>query len=73
MNDVYLPGTHDIYGIGYKIVEIPLLGKLTRPTFYRQYGDCFGWGCVGLSGAVILWQLARERRRAVIPQYETVS
>src|SRR5207249_626484 len=57
MHDIFFPGTADIYGMGYKIVEVPLLGGQKRaPTFYHQHGDWFGWGCVGMSGAIVLWR-----------------
>src|SRR5213075_2073295 len=47
MHDVYFPGTKDIYKAGYKIVDIPVGGEGTYvPTFYRRYGDAFGWFCV---------------------------
>jgi apolipoprotein N-acyltransferase len=64
MHDVYFPGTTDIYGVGFKLVEVPLSGGQKRnPTFYHQHGDWFGWGCLGLSTVVVLWQLRRQRRR----------
>jgi len=64
MPDPYFPGTRDIYGVGYKLVNIPLLGGARRPaTFYHRHGDWFGWGCVVLSAAALLWQLGRQRAR----------
>jgi apolipoprotein N-acyltransferase len=50
MHDVYFDGTKDIYGAGYKIVNVPVLNGSTRsPAFYTTYGDWFGWTCVGIS------------------------
>jgi apolipoprotein N-acyltransferase len=64
---VYFPGTTDIYGVGVKVVEVPLLaGHLRAPTFYRRFGDVFGWGCVGWGALVAgenLWRTARQRRQ----------
>src|SRR6185436_8031845 len=43
----FFPNSTDIYGVGVKIVEVPLLkGEKRAPTFYRRFGDVFGWGCV---------------------------
>ncbi len=65
MDAIFFPQTSDIYGVGYKIVEVPLLGGHKRPpTFYHRHGDWFGWGCFGLSGIVLLRQVARRRRDA---------
>lgn len=46
----------DVYGPGFLIAEIPLLaeGEKREPTFYRQHGDVFGWGCVVLALGVVL-------------------
>ena len=66
MNDVFFPDTRDIYGVGYKIVDIPLSASRRRsPTFYCQHGDWFGWGCAGLSGIVVIWQFVDKRGRSV--------
>jgi apolipoprotein N-acyltransferase len=44
--------TRGIYGEGIKLARIPLLaeGETRAPTFYRRYGDLFGWICVGVFG-----------------------
>ena len=66
MHDVYFPGTTDIYGVGFKIVEVPLSGRQKlSPTFYHQHGDWFGWGCLGLSAVVIFRQLRQQRRHTI--------
>ena len=50
MREVYYPGTRDVYGAGYKLARVPLLGRGKRDlTFYRRHGDMFGWGCVAWS------------------------
>jgi apolipoprotein N-acyltransferase len=53
----------NIYGPGFKIAEIPLLakGQKRAPTFYNQYGDVFGWTCVGVSALAVA---LRARKRA---------
>ena len=50
LQEVYFPETRDIYRAGVKQVEVPLLaGRKREPTFYRRYGDVFGWSCVAWS------------------------
>lgn len=50
MHEVYFPGSRDIYQVGFKLANVPVLaGHPRNPTFYRQHGDCFGWACVGFS------------------------
>jgi apolipoprotein N-acyltransferase len=56
LHDVYFPGTDDIYGVGYKIVDVPLAGRSRAQTYYNQHGDRFGWGCVAVSAWVVLRQ-----------------
>ena len=50
LHNVYFPGSWNEYQAGYKMIEVPLAGAEAgqHPTFYRQYGDFFGWGCVVL-------------------------
>ena len=57
LRKIFDDGGHGIYGPGFLIAQIPLLnpGEKRAPTYYRQYGDVFGWGCVGFA----LLQLAR--------------
>jgi apolipoprotein N-acyltransferase len=38
------------------------------PTFYAQFGDVFGWACVGCSLLVIGRSVMQEKRRARAPQ-----
>ena len=62
MSDIFFPTTDNVYGVGFKLVEVPLLGEQKRPpTFYHQYGDWFGWCCVGLVGGVLVFQFGWER------------
>jgi len=66
MRDVYLPGTTDAYGAGFKFVQVPLLGgKKREPTFYRKHGDVFGWGCVAWS-ALLVGRAFLRRKQAKI-------
>jgi apolipoprotein N-acyltransferase len=61
MHDVFFPGTRDIYGAGFKIVEVPLLGGQPRtPTFYTNHGDVFGWACVAWAAAIAARCLVRR-------------
>jgi apolipoprotein N-acyltransferase len=71
MHDVYYPDSKDVYGAGFKTVDIPLLARgEKRPlTFYTRHGDWFGWACAALSGALVAMVLGREvkRRRLQMP------
>src|SRR5207249_930586 len=71
MQDVYFPGTQDIYGAGIKLIQVPLLdGSRREPTFYRRHGDAFGWSCVGGSTLVVGRTFLRRkeaRRAAPVP------
>ncbi len=63
MHDVYFPNTTDIYGVGFKVVDVPLLapGERRALTFYTLHGDVFGWSCVGITGFVLLSSLCLGR------------
>jgi len=63
MHDVYFPDSRDVYKAGYKVVQVPV-GSAAKyvPTFYRRYGDLFGWLCCAFSGAIwILFEIRRFR------------
>jgi apolipoprotein N-acyltransferase len=62
MQEVYFPGTQDIYGRGIKSVEIPV--GAGRATFYRRYGDLFGWCCVGMAVLLGAWSFRRRKESA---------
>jgi apolipoprotein N-acyltransferase len=53
MHEVFFPGDKDIYKVGYKIAEVPVLGEGETRTlsFYTKYGDVFGWVCLAVVGA----------------------
>ena len=62
LQNAFHAGTTDAYGPGYKRIDVPLLdGKRRAPTFYRQYGDLFGWSCVVWSMLVVSLALIRQR------------
>ncbi|MBI3849198.1 MAG: apolipoprotein N-acyltransferase [Verrucomicrobia bacterium] len=67
LHEVYFPGTRDIYGAGFKLARIPLLpvGEKRPPTFYRQYGDWFGWGCVVLTAVMLIRNVFQRGDRVV--------
>jgi apolipoprotein N-acyltransferase len=50
LHNVYFPDSKNVYQAGYKIIDVPLTSSESayHPTFYRQHGDLFGWGCVAL-------------------------
>ena len=58
LHNVYFADSKDVYRSGYKLIDVPLASSEARnnPTFYRQYGDVFGWGCVAL---ITFWGLKR--------------
>ena len=63
MRDIFLPGTTDAYGAGFKTVRVPLLaGRRREPTFYRKHGDLFGWACIGWSVLTVARSFLRRRR-----------
>jgi apolipoprotein N-acyltransferase len=64
MHEVFFRNSDDIYGAGYKIVEIPILKdeQKREPTFYNRHGDWFGWGCVGMAGGLLAASVWARRR-----------
>jgi apolipoprotein N-acyltransferase len=67
--DVYFGDSRDIYGAGFKVVELPLrpAGVKRAATFYSRHGEWFPWACVAMTG---LWLLASlsgyfSRQRAI--------
>jgi apolipoprotein N-acyltransferase len=69
MNEVYFPGTQDIYGRGWKTADVPRLAGPGRPaTVYRRYGDWFGWACVALTMAHLARVLVRARTSTTSPR-----
>lgn len=59
-----------VYGPGFMTAEIPLLaaGEKRPRTFYNQYGDWFGWTCVGITGGmlgvrVLRWKKSRAEKQ----------
>jgi len=46
--DEYFGNSKDIYGPGFKIIQLPLR-HTDRQTIYTRYGDWFGWSCVVIS------------------------
>jgi apolipoprotein N-acyltransferase len=55
LHDVYFGDSSDVYGPGFKIVQIPLRPPRNElfPTFYHRHGDWFGWSCVALVMIII--------------------
>ena len=61
VHETYFEGTQDIYGPGFKLAAVPLLRGTTSRTFYRTYGDLFGWACVGVSGLLVAASFLRRK------------
>jgi apolipoprotein N-acyltransferase len=51
LHNLYFADSKDVYQSGYKLIDVPLASSVPgyNPTFYRQYGDVFGWCCVVLT------------------------
>ena len=66
LHEVYHGSSRDIYGQGFKTVEIPLLPKNQKRalTFYTRHGDVFGWLCVGLTAAAYSYRSGKSRTKA---------
>jgi len=64
LREVFIDDRGTIYGAGFLSVNIPLLGvgEKRTPTFYHKHGDWFGWGCVGIGGAMLARRLLGSRR-----------
>jgi apolipoprotein N-acyltransferase len=61
LRDYFVDSDGTIYGKGFLTVELPLpVARSSQvPTFYTRHGDWFGWGCVGISVALLMVRLAR--------------
>jgi apolipoprotein N-acyltransferase len=58
LHEVQPGGSQDIYAAGFKTARIPLWDARSRPapTFYRLFGDWFGWSCVALTTGLFVRQ-----------------
>lgn len=58
LHNVYFRDSKNVYQAGYKLIDVPLASSEPGypPTFYRQNGDVFGWGCVAL---IVIFGLKR--------------
>ena len=56
LREIFLDNQGSIYGPGFMNVKIPLRapGEKPPPTFYREHGDWFGWGCAAIAAAAAL-------------------
>ncbi len=64
LHELYFQNSPNIHQPGIKTAKIPLLaaGQERSPTFYRRYGDWFGWLCVGLTvGRWLIYQISSRR------------
>lgn len=67
IRQVFRDANGSVHGAGVMTAEIPVLrpGQPRPLTFYGQYGDAFGWSCVGATGLMLLsrsWSLVRIRQ-----------
>jgi apolipoprotein N-acyltransferase len=56
LHDAGFVNSTNVYQSGYKLIEVPLAASEHgyHPTFYYQFGDLFGWGCVTLVAFFVL-------------------
>jgi apolipoprotein N-acyltransferase len=62
LREFFKDQTGRIYGPGFMTVEIPV-GRKREPTLYNRHGDCFGWGCVGISCILLVGIIIRGKQR----------
>lgn len=62
MREVGIGDANNVYGAGFTIVRIPLLGPGERraPTFYNRHGDVFGWTCLAVAGLALATTWRRQ-------------
>ena len=55
LRQVFRDDRGTIYGAGYLVAEVPLLGSGEKrvATFYHVHGDWFGWACVVVGGSLL--------------------
>ena len=65
VREVFHDANGRVFGAGVMTAKIPLLapGEKREPTFYNLHGDWFGWGCVTVTGIVLLPRLPKSFRR----------
>jgi apolipoprotein N-acyltransferase len=71
LHDVLFSSGKDVYGAGFKAVEVPLRGQSKALTFYTRNGDWFGWGCVGSTALTLGWAAWLGRLRGHSPRLTT--
>jgi apolipoprotein N-acyltransferase len=61
LHNVNFADSKNVYQSGYKIIDVPLASSEPghRPTFYRQFGDLFGWGCLAV--VALFFGLSRSK------------
>jgi apolipoprotein N-acyltransferase len=64
LRQIFESASHGIYGPGYMIAQVPVLapGEKRAATFYRKYGDRFGWGCCAFALLQVIRAFANGRR-----------
>jgi apolipoprotein N-acyltransferase len=65
MHDIYFGQSRDVYGAGFKVVQVPLLepGEKRSLTFYTRHGDWFGWACLVWTALAFLGTVRRRSDR----------
>jgi apolipoprotein N-acyltransferase len=62
LRNIFRDKTGSVYGVGAMTVDIPV-GVQRETTFYNRHGDWFGWGCVGVTGILLVVKISGQRRR----------
>jgi apolipoprotein N-acyltransferase len=56
---IFKDQTGGVYGVGAMTAQIPLPSEKPAPTFYNRHGDWFGWSCVTVAVAILLFRLKK--------------
>jgi apolipoprotein N-acyltransferase len=62
LRNIFRDKTGSVYGVGAMTVDIPV-GVQRETTFYNRHGDWFGWGCVGVTGILLVVKISGQRRK----------
>jgi apolipoprotein N-acyltransferase len=61
MREIFRDPNGSEYGVGFATWEIPFTAAPARTaTLYHRVGDRFGWTCVGVTAALLLWRFIRK-------------
>ena len=47
-------GAEEIYGAGFRVVQLAVPVSPRTPTLYQRWGNWFGWSCVALTALLVV-------------------